>query len=156
METEKVDIHQSLMDQAYKKYQANEEWSYKEFVTSLDFKEKVAVLTGNFNYQVCNGGFMQWHDNGYSSEAGQMLIILEKYKKGNPAITKAIQLIQEAVDTIKNVANESSNRNRYSWGDEEDEEEWDILNGKLSSLDDYYYKIDDQFLAEMQIVLQGL
>lgn len=156
-EAPEIDVHQSLMDSAYKKYQANETWGYNEFITSLDYKEKVAVLTGNLNYQVGNGGFVQWHNNGYSSEADQLIIILEKYKNGHPAIVKALQLVQEAMDTIKNVesAHQQYGR-RYDWDDEEEEDTHETLYVRLSPLDDDFYKIDDQFLEEIQEVLKGL
>ena len=72
------DIHQALMDFAYEKWQKNRDWSYEKFIDSLSYIEKVAVLTGNLNYQVENGGFMQWITNGYVSKYSELFDILDK------------------------------------------------------------------------------
>lgn len=64
---ENKDLHQNLMDQAYAKWDARTT-NYNEFVDSLPKNERCAVLLGNMNYQVCNGGWIQWCDNGYCTE----------------------------------------------------------------------------------------
>jgi len=67
-EQEKHPIWQGLMDRAYAKWQKGGELEGLDkaaFFKALPYAEKLAVAFGNFNYQVCNGGFRQWSDNGY-------------------------------------------------------------------------------------------
>ena len=56
---------QDLMNTAYERWQKNDDWSKDDFRVSLDAWEKIAVHTGNLNYQVENGGFSQWYFNNY-------------------------------------------------------------------------------------------
>lgn len=73
METK--DLHQTLMDQAYAKWDDNTT-TYNDFIASLPKNERYAVLLGNMNYQVCNGGWIQWCDNGYCTELMAVRTIL--------------------------------------------------------------------------------
>lgn len=65
---------QSLMESAYEKFSAmrshqghlGRRWS----APGLTNRERLAVILGNMNYQVENGGLSQWVDNGYSREPG--------------------------------------------------------------------------------------
>lgn len=58
--TTEMMVWQGLMDQAYAKWQADgKKWSYRQFLANLDAVERKAVILGNFNYQVCNGGLQQ-------------------------------------------------------------------------------------------------
>lgn len=72
---------QGLMDSAYGKW--NDETgvlkgaSYETFLASLPTKERQAVLLGNLNYQVGNGGFHQWVANGYALKGQEVIDILE-------------------------------------------------------------------------------
>lgn len=81
------DIHQFIMDRAYARWQehdttAQEEerwddiWSQEEFWQQLYPIEKVAVYCGNLNYQVENGGWIQWIDNGLAVCANELEHIL--------------------------------------------------------------------------------
>src|SRR5690606_25366692 len=61
--------HQALMNIAY------DFWRETDTFANFDLLEekygaitKFAVMTGNFNYQVCNGGIIQYYDNGYGDE----------------------------------------------------------------------------------------
>lgn len=63
--------HQTLMDSAYEKFRAPDcAWRRRFLLESLTNLEKLAVLLGNLNNQVCNGGFLQYADNGYAFETG--------------------------------------------------------------------------------------
>ena len=68
------DLIQELMDAAYKRWQDHNEsvdnnynlqWDQQQFWDQLSEAEEIAVYVGNLNYQVENGGFQQWVDNGY-------------------------------------------------------------------------------------------
>lgn len=89
---------QALMNSAYDKYK---DMSYDEFLMCLDAKERHAVLLGNMNYQIQNGGVRQWVDNGYACHAEDVLIVLKMM--GTPRATewrsKLKEFVEEHVDT---------------------------------------------------------
>jgi hypothetical protein len=63
-----LDRTQRLMDGAYDRWQTQKDtMTRQEFWDQLDADERVAVFLGNLNYQVENGGFSQWLDNGYAT-----------------------------------------------------------------------------------------
>ena len=47
-------LTQKLMDNAYDKWNKSE-WNHNQFLKELSEAERVAVVCGNLNYQVCNG-----------------------------------------------------------------------------------------------------
>ena len=55
------------MTNAY--YNWGKNTSREEFLSDLTPYEKLAVIFGNFNYQVENGGFSQWVFNNYDSDS---------------------------------------------------------------------------------------
>lgn len=66
---------QKLMDEAYEIWQNELRDSASQTTLFKTLEERgmsnhvKAVMLGNLNYQVENGGFQQWVDNGYASEA---------------------------------------------------------------------------------------
>ena len=84
--TTKTDLHQTLMDSAYNREseyaKTSEEisWSTSHMLMNATELEKTAVLLGNLNYQVENGGFPQWIDNGYCTAYAGVLEALDKIK----------------------------------------------------------------------------
>jgi len=70
--------HQTLMNEAYKKWE-NNDIRREEFLLLLSPVEKIAVVLGNFNYQVCNGGFSQWNYNDYSCDTGYLFEMFNKF-----------------------------------------------------------------------------
>lgn len=78
---------QQLMDSAYDKWReqrdpetGKNEWSYAQFLHNLTVREREAVLLGNMNYQIENGGVSQWVDNGYAAESDTLLLVLKQMK----------------------------------------------------------------------------
>ena len=55
---------QEISDQAHTRWVKG--MSFEEFLATCNEKEIVVVLIGKLNYQVENGGFVQWIDNGFS------------------------------------------------------------------------------------------
>ena len=51
--------------------------SREEFLSDLTPYEKLAVIFGNFNYQVQNGGFSQWVFNNYDSDIDDLEEFIE-------------------------------------------------------------------------------
>lgn len=65
---------QDLMTAAYDKFRAAPGgWAGRWNAEGLTNREKVAVIFGNFNYQIENGGLVQWVDNGYAELDGRMI-----------------------------------------------------------------------------------
>jgi hypothetical protein len=94
METKK-DIHQEIMDKVYDLWKSHGEWSQEDLFDHITYKEKIAVALGNFNYQVENGGFMQWRCNGYMARHYGLLSRLKIDANLYPELNKAISLIKE-------------------------------------------------------------
>lgn len=67
------DVHQAVLDAGYSAWQKpeNAKWQYADMVDEAEktFGEmaKLLILLGKFNQQVCNGGHIQYYDNGYAS-----------------------------------------------------------------------------------------
>lgn len=73
-------IHAKLMDEAYKWWNSRRDsQGYDWFIYNLPRDDwRAAVLLGNLNYQVENGGFEQWHYNGYSSQYARVRVLVEQ------------------------------------------------------------------------------
>lgn len=97
--------HQELMDKAYNRWADGEfkSLSLKDFFEKLPVLEQTAVALGNLNYQVGNGGFYQWEDNGYKDAHKDFLKQLERLipYKDFPQLLAAIKLVHLAT-TRKN------------------------------------------------------
>lgn len=55
-----------IMDSAYSKFDDDNGYIRRWYNENITNQEKVMMILGNFNYQVCNGGTAQWIDNGYA------------------------------------------------------------------------------------------
>jgi hypothetical protein len=128
-------ILQTLVNYAYKEVVKREEMitlSKAEFWTRLPFRARIAVFVGNLNFQVVNGGFTQWVENGYSECAGDLMQFLDKLPKNGPEVAAIVRCVTQMVA-------------------DEDVEDFDEYHGAdLSSL---YYNLNDSFLNEVEAVL---
>jgi hypothetical protein len=90
----KFDFQEELMERAYEKWQDDKEMSYFEFLLSLEPVERSAVILGNLYYQVCNGGFVQWKDNGYQEDGRNFLLLINKNLNKNkyPELSRALEM----------------------------------------------------------------
>lgn len=75
MEVDDNDFHQATLNIMYQEWQTNYiGYTYKEildwFEDTYDSFAKFAVLIGKYNQQVCNGGHIQYFDNGYANGDG--------------------------------------------------------------------------------------
>lgn len=65
------DFHQAIMDIGYCWWQNDKVKSREEMIEKMDkdfgYKFALLLLLGGYNYQVCNGGHIQYWDNGYAS-----------------------------------------------------------------------------------------
>lgn len=76
-------FYQKLVNEAYDIWSKNKDWSYEEFVDSLDEKHKAAVLVATFDSQVDEGGFYLWdeNENEYFKKVDDLLAVLEEFVK---------------------------------------------------------------------------
>jgi len=139
--------HQELMDQAYQKWQ-NNNWTKQKFWNHLDFLERVAVFTGNLNYQVENGGFAQWFDNGYGDSTDQLVSILTE-DIGTETALKVSGLIETALSRQEYDDEECDCCTGRCWH-EDDECECECSYSDYDDLDKEFYKINEQFLADVE------
>lgn len=162
---EERSYHQDLMDEAYKLWTDEEfkRWDYEQFLKAVinnfgDF-HFYAVITGKFNYQVENGGFSQWYDNGYSCTIENLQDFLEKIKKEPlkeqtfKTIDKVIDLLDEATEVInwiedgKQLVEKFGYEYQHFFREKLEEQGYE----DLSRLDSRYYEISAKFMEILEI-----
>lgn len=124
---------QALMNTAYEFWQSQKGMSKKDFWNSLDSKPRAAVAIGNLNYQVCNGGFSQWHYNGYSESFDTINYVC--YQVGTKNSLAVLKIVEEAMTDLQELNDES---------EEEDDYE------HLDALDSRFYKVNEAFLEDVE------
>ncbi len=137
-------------------WRKNEGWSYQQFIESLSGCTRAAVLIGNLNYQVENGGFDQWITNNYSIFSGHIIKYLKEIG------TKSAKAVAEILRDVESAYQSQALANDYrracrsydrSWPEDgyDDEEErhlcWD-------EHDERYYNVREQFMADVEAWLQ--
>ena len=147
-----VKEHQEIMNGAYDKWK--EKTSMKEWLFELTGLEKKAVALGKLNQQVCNGGFVQWCDNGYAKDTIDILqniqLGIESKCQIYPLIEKVIKMAQEA----DYLYSEYNNSLKYMDGDDADIE-YEDMSESLDKFDSSYYAIsEDEILKEMNSYLE--
>lgn len=136
---------QKLMDGAYDRWQEHKGWTKQDFWDDLDRDERVAVMLGNLNYQVQNGGFSQWWCNGYATPANMDFIIRTCGRIGTKSSTVVAGLVAQARDAFGDNTTD----------DGLDEDEYEELSVTLDPLDTAYYAIDEEFVADVETFLNG-
>lgn len=121
---------QELMDAAYDGWQANPRKTYRDFLFDLPVDQKEAVLIGNLNYQVENGGFSQWILNGYGAHYEAVLTVLERINTDTSRA--AYELIDRKVAPFIH----------YEHGEVD-----------FNAADDAFYALNDQLIADADAYL---
>ncbi|MEW5859799.1 MAG: hypothetical protein AB1861_20840 [Cyanobacteriota bacterium] len=132
-----IALHQQLMNEAYNVFKSGRGDDYEGFVDSLDDRHRAAVILGNLNYQVENGGFLQWHCNGYSGQVDKLHEYLEAI--ATPASEEVAEMINEFQIITANLD-----------GDDEEED------SPYDHLDSRYYQINGQLLADVESWLEKM
>lgn len=155
-----LDYHQSLMDEAYALWRTSEpRWLYEEFLANLDPLHRAAVMLGNMNYQVENGGWGQWTDNKYAICWDQLKLVLSEMAETCPLAPTVSRL---AADSVK--AYTESERIRPSdFASEADDEvdEYDLYEeaqaecyARCDGHSDRYYEFNDDWMIQCEIWLR--
>lgn len=93
-----VDVHQFFLDIAYEWWQHTSNTSYHDMLNHFEeyYSEFFSLMinTGKLNQQVCNGGFLQYYDNGYADGLPSM------YDRdfSHPLTKKILILLPKAID----------------------------------------------------------
>jgi len=58
-------------------------------------------IVGDFHYEILNGGFSQWYENGYSFSIEELIDFFDEKFEGNETIKKLVNVIIEAYDIIE-------------------------------------------------------
>jgi len=165
--SEERTVHQDMMDKAYELWNDSEEskkMSYSKFLdkVSKELGENYfyAVITGNMNYQVENGGWKQWEGNRYSISIGDLIRFFnqdffkefveiktlsrllddveesfEWYKRGNKEIDRVDSNYQDIwYDIMLEALDEEFDRNLESY----DEAYYDIASKVVEILEKYF------------------
>jgi hypothetical protein len=153
------DQWQELMDKAYNRWQEGGDLHrrpYREFIDELIPLQRKAVLLGNLNYQVNNGGFSQWIMNGYALEAERVERLLREI--GTPTCLKVADLVKQIVPLIdfesrdhgcmgSYLKSERRQRERRRYEEDEGEEEHE----SFEKLDDEFFDINNEvFMREIE------
>jgi len=150
MSDAEFDTTQFLMDKAYARWQHSsaKNWSYMEFLSHLPQVEKYVVVIGNLNYQVENGGFSQWHGNGYSDSFSLLQAALDEI--GTPTAEAVFDIVKKVMDVFNDRDSDQDDGyysdGYYSDGEEVDEEVYEYLD----KLDDKYYSLKKQLLTDVE------
>lgn len=125
-----------IMDQSYDIWK-NNSMSRDEFLSELSDYEKLAVKFGNFNYQVENGGLMQWDCNGYSEDLEDLQEFLTKSDYSRKDRFLGI------LDAFSNVKDAINKLDKYDdWYDEDMNTRWN----SLETFDKDYYSFKDNWI----------
>jgi len=145
-----TEVHQDLMDESYDLWQSEEgkNWNHKDFLDNLpSVVHKYAVILGNLNQQVENGGFEQWYGNNYGERDDEILVKEILPQIGTQNAAKVSDLIEIAM-SIR--ADELRGTTEYE--DEEFENVWE----NHGDIDGIYYGINEEFLKEVNEYLFNL
>lgn len=142
-------LWQKLMDGAYDRWQQHQDWSQPRMLQSCTGPERAAVILGNLNYQVGNGGFRQWVDNGYAldgPEAVSLLLTIAKetgYEQATQLATRVTELLKYVDLTLKRRGfNNYWLADDTSWDNVEEDDGPSAGEAMAESMDDWYYSIE--------------
>lgn len=133
---------QKLMDEAYSRWDAAT-MDRTDFWDQLSPDERTAVFLGNLNYQVENGGWCQWADNGYMC-ADTVGFIHRACRRIGTDATKAVSGMLSWYEHLR----EKLDAQRGDYWDEEDP-----LLAEEDKLCSEFYAINEQFMADVEATL---
>lgn len=89
---ESLALFQKLIDESLE-FLSSQGGKYKNFIEDLDKRHRAAIVFKNLNYQVDNGGFLQWIENGYIDEMPYILRYLGEI--GTETANKLVTMLEE-------------------------------------------------------------
>lgn len=170
MTTETISLLQVRINKAFEVIgDANSKDEYIKKIGELDKPHKAATIFKDFHYQVCNGGFTQWMENGYAADSSVDSLLKYFQEIGTKSSLAAVDLLESFKDINESRTEDLANAKEYPDQDlYEDEDEYSYAcadidleeqyNEKLyydacNKLDISYYKLDDQLLIDFDVWL---
>lgn len=143
---------QKLMDEAYDRWQNGEFTSHEDMCNKVDQIHRDAIYLGNLHYQVCNGGFQQWVDNGYGLNARETIEALEKV--GTPNAKNTIDLI-EGLEPYIDINQKNEGFFQNYWIEEFDEyDDYGYENAEhiqyCEEISDQYFEYSEELAKEIE------
>jgi hypothetical protein len=144
MTEEKHPKFQSLMNEAFEVWQTEEgkKLNRVEITRELSPAQRMAFVLGTLNYQVENGGFGQWHFNGYSDNFGDTVWAVKKI--GGERAEKLLTILQDVEDAISDGAPQTDR-----WGDIV-EEDATFEHLEMMDVDSKYYKFNNDWINDIE------
>lgn len=152
-ETNTKSVHQELMNKAYElwKKEENKKLKYSDFL-DLILKELGeiyfhAVITGNLNYQVCNGGFNQWHDNGYSKVIDEIIDFFNMISNKHKTILTVLDILNEFNEELcwmEDGIQEAKKSLSYEYKQFFEEKLEENFFERIEKIDHMYYDINEE------------
>ena len=132
---------QGLMNEVYDEWRKDENRAKGKWEVAGGFSEAhhIAVLFGNFNYQVENGGLEQWIYNGYfHDDAEKMAVYLEKGAESD----ERCQKILDRVNKLDQYAQETGCDRYGNFYDPDDDGESGFIGDMINceAFDTWYYE----------------
>lgn len=125
----------------------NNTLTYEELLHQLNTKQREALLLANLNYQIQNGGIQQWVENGYATAFPTLQITLNNI--GTPLAQEVTTRLETFVEAHVDQGQRKKRGFLHNyWLNEHEEDE--TRNTDQEAFDDWYYKIDDAFMAEIE------
>lgn len=129
----------------------------KEFLEKLSEYEKLAVKFGDFNYQVENGGLIQWDENNYSNDLEDLIEFLNKssyqYKEKFLEVLSDFKYIKNAINNLNTADDfyEVDKESRLNFLYEYDEKYLNIRESWRKYFENYLVKnIPNEYLNELK------
>lgn len=146
---EAINHAQPIMDKAYAGWPNG--GTYDDFLFTLGGIEKIVVLIGNLNYQVCNGGFAQWADNRYGKHWQDVIRALNLIgTETAKQITKLVQTVGSQL--VYNNRGELDYGSSGGWDDEYCDNETAY---EFGAQDDAFYAINEQLMIDLAAYVKG-
>ena len=153
-------VHQKLMDESYKLWKVDQNIDYQDFLTKvreeLDETHFFAVITGNLNSQVKNGGFSQWNDNGYSIAIEDIIDFFRKEnrfdKKYEDVIHKVLRILRNVMDELDylDIGKEEIKKINYDYHEIFERALEETSNHELRNLDKRFYEVHHEMLKALE------
>jgi len=120
----------------------------EEIAAVMPPKVNAAVMLGNMHYQIGNGGWAQWHDNGYSTAAPALLQMLDGAAAlGIENAADVAEMMRTFVKRIEDAEESRRSASRSYFGHDNDDEDFD--EGRVDDdLCTRYYALDGEKLCQ--------
>ena len=137
----------NIMARAYARLDEND-WNKEEFYDNLEGDEDLVVPYVIMNNQVGNGGWDQWHHNGYINDFGLNRIRRTLKLIDSDESREVLRILDEFMKLLSDFGVDPNDPNSYV--DEHDEEEF---YDRADELDDAFYRVNEKVLEQLEAIM---